>query len=42
MGKCFVPFFKSGYKSCKEKYAIFTPPANNVLDNVIRGCYFFY
>lgn len=28
MGKCFVPFRNSGYKSCKEKYALFTPPAN--------------
>ncbi|KAH6937958.1 hypothetical protein HPB50_005470 [Hyalomma asiaticum] len=28
MGKCFVPFCNSGYKSCNEKYALFTPPAN--------------
>ncbi|KAH8042327.1 hypothetical protein HPB51_021938 [Rhipicephalus microplus] len=26
MGKCFVPFCKTGYKSCKEKYSLFTPP----------------
>lgn len=26
MGKCFVPFCKTRYKSCKEKYSLFTPP----------------
>ncbi|KAL3211023.1 hypothetical protein MRX96_008526 [Rhipicephalus microplus] len=26
VGKCFVPFCKTGYKSCKEKYSLFTPP----------------
>ncbi|KAH7938361.1 hypothetical protein HPB49_022801 [Dermacentor silvarum] len=26
MGKCFVPFCNTGYKSCKEKYSLFKPP----------------
>ncbi|KAH8009882.1 hypothetical protein HPB51_021680 [Rhipicephalus microplus] len=26
MGKCFVPYCNTGYKSCKEKFSLFTPP----------------
>ncbi|KAH7964173.1 hypothetical protein HPB51_027589 [Rhipicephalus microplus] len=26
MGKCFVPFCNTGYKSCKEKFSLFKPP----------------
>lgn len=31
VSKCFVPGCNTGYKSCLEKYSLFTPPADPVL-----------